>query len=176
MSRSRSFLPLFIVILLVFSGSCRREEPPLPAPAEEQSAARLAGETAEPEVRNPCGKGDGVADPFRPIVCVDDTGSAFIVNPDPVRAHDRRGKDDPGPVVIHWFTHTGQGDLRLEFHRSESGDDCVEKQQCNSPGHCMARVIGQPKGGREIKCKYDVWMENSTIPRLDPEAIIVPCC
>jgi hypothetical protein len=175
MSRSRSFLPLLIIVLALSASSCRREEPALPVATEEQPA-RLAAETVDTEVRNPCGEGSGVADPFAPIVCVDDTGSSFIVNPDPIRAHDRKGKDDPAAVVIHWFTHTGQGDLRLEFHPTDSGEACVESPQCNGPGRCMARVIGRPQGSGEITCKYDVWVEGSAIPRLDPETVIVPCC
>jgi hypothetical protein len=171
MSRSRSFLPLLILVLALSASSCRREEPVMPVATEEQPA-RLAAETAGEEVRSPCREGKGVADPFNPIVCVDDTGSEFVVNPDPIRAYDRKGKNDPAPVVIRWFTHTGKGDLRLEF---DPKDVCVEEPDCKVPGRCMARVIGR-KGGGEITCKYDVWIEGSAIPRLDPETIIVPCC
>jgi len=116
---------------------------------------------------NPCSDRAGSTDRNAPIVCVDDTGSALTVSPDPVRVNDV-GAADRAPVMIHWHTVSGTNDLRLEI---EPG--CVTNTTCDGRGHCSARTV--PRDDRSARrCKYDVWTDKH--PRLDPDIIIEPCC
>lgn len=114
----------------------------------------------------PCASGaPPSADMNAPIVCVDDSGSALTVDPDPVRVHDvvAPGK---APVVLQWFTRSGGNNLHIDI---ENG--CTEKVTCNR-GHCTTKTL--PSNGTEKRCKYSVWTDNH--PKLDPDIIITPCC
>lgn len=113
---------------------------------------------------NPCKTGAGKADRNAPIVCVDDSGATLSVNPDPVEVHDEAA--GRAPVVIHWWTRSGGGELGIEVQPG-----CVTDVNCRG-AHCMARTLPKDDGG--ARCKYDVW--TATHPRLDPEVIIVDCC
>jgi hypothetical protein len=123
---------------------------------------------AGPMRGNPCTKKAGSTDRNAPIVCVDDTGSALTVAPDPIRVHDV-GASDRQPVVLHWHTVSGSNDLQIEI---EPG--CVTEMRCDGKGHCMARSLPRGDDRTEKRCKYDVWTDRH--PRLDPDVIIVPCC
>lgn len=114
---------------------------------------------------NPCGTGAGNADRNAPIVCVDDTGATLSVNPDPVTVHDV-GQADRQPVMIHWWTRSGGGELGIEVRPG-----CVTKVTCRG-AHCTARTLPAEASG--ARCKYDVWTAKH--PRLDPEIIIDDCC
>lgn len=116
---------------------------------------------------SPCANKAGSNDRNAPIVCVDDTGTALAVSPDPIRVHDV-GQNDRLPVMLQWHTVSGRNDLRVEI---EPG--CVTDVRCERPGHCAARTL--PRNDKaEKRCKYDVWTDKH--PRLDPEVIITPCC
>ena len=119
---------------------------------------------------NPCNTGAGKDDRHAPIVCVDDLGGTLSVNPDPINVHDEgRGSGGRGngePVIIHWWTRSGTGDLGIQV-----ADGCVTDVNCRG-AHCMAKTL--PKDGSGARCKYDVWTAKH--PRLDPEIIIVDCC
>jgi len=120
---------------------------------------------ATPTLANPCSAGAGKADRNAPIVCVDDTGEALSVNPDPISVHDV-GKSDRKPVIIHWWTRSGGGGLGIEV-----AEGCVTDVKCRG-AHCMAKTRETDASG--ARCKYDVWTEK--LPRLDPDIIIVDCC
>ncbi|HEY0156527.1 MAG TPA: hypothetical protein VGF28_04465 [Thermoanaerobaculia bacterium] len=103
-----------------------------------------------------------------PIVCVDDSARTLTVSPEPVFVHDVLEGDRRSPVMLHWYTTSGTGDLRVEI---EPG--CVEAQRCDGNGHCSART--RP-GSNKQQCKYDVWINGGKHDRLDPTIIISPCC
>ncbi len=102
-----------------------------------------------------------------PIICVDDSARTLTVSPDPVVLHDVLEADRSSPVVLHWFTTSGTGDLQLEIDPG-----CVEAQRCDGNGHCTAR--SRPRSTQ--RCKYDVWINGGNHERLDPTIIISPCC
>jgi hypothetical protein len=111
-----------------------------------------------------CGSGAGKADRNAPIICVDDSGAALSVSPDPIHVHSV-GQADRQPVVIHWWTRSGGNTLNLEIQ-----EGCVTDVTCNGP-HCTARTLPQTERKR---CKYDVWTQ--VHPVLDPEIVVDPCC
>lgn len=116
---------------------------------------------------NPCANnGRGSSSRQAPIVCVDDSERTLTVSPEPVAVHDSLQSDRSAGVMMHWWTTSGSGDLRLEIERG-----CVTEHEC-SRGHCWARSIP----GASKTCKYDVWIENGPHDRLDPTIIIQPCC
>lgn len=130
------------------------------------SASRgVDGGGGDKTLRSPCGMGEGKADRNAPIVCVDDLGGTLSVNPDPIRAHDV-GQSDRQPVVIHWWTRSGGGELGIEV-----APGCVTNVTCRG-AHCTARTL--PTDAAGARCKYDVWTAKH--PRLDPEIIIDDCC
>jgi hypothetical protein len=121
----------------------------------------------EPLRGNPCLAGKGSDNRQAPIVCVDDSARVLSVWPEPVTVHDVLATDRTSPVVVHWFTKSGEGDLRVEM---EPG--CVNPIQCDKQGHCWTRSVP----GAKNRCKYDVWIENSDHERLDPTLVVTPCC
>jgi hypothetical protein len=116
---------------------------------------------------SPCRDKAGRSNRQAPIVCVDDSARNLTVSPDPVVIHDVLETDRKTPVVIHWFTTSGKGDLQVEI---EPG--CVEAQRCDRPGHCSARSV--PRSTK--RCKYDVWINDGQHDRLDPTLVVSPCC
>lgn len=114
---------------------------------------------------NPCADGAGRKSLRAPIVCVDDTGPRLTVSPDPVVADDRHGGR---PVVIHWWTRSGRGELRIE-----GVDACLTNVEC-SGDHCMAKAKDVPETEAWVRCKYDVWTNEQN--RLDPDIVITECC
>jgi hypothetical protein len=114
---------------------------------------------------NPCADGAGRKSLRAPIVCVDDTGAMLRVSPDPVVADDRHGGR---PVVIHWWTTSGGGELRIE-----GVDACLTNVEC-SGDHCMAKTVDVPEAEAWVRCKYDVWTNAEN--RLDPDIVITECC
>jgi hypothetical protein len=146
MSEVRSFPRLFILLLAsILITTCARHDRPAP----------FAG--------SPCAGGTGVDNREAPIVCVDDSGSALSVNPDPIRVyHEKRGG---GPVTLQWFTKSG-GNLELRWQK----DACVTSTVCNG-GHCTAQTRADSAGQQ---CKYDVMVDGH--PTLDPDVIIIRCC
>jgi len=144
MAFSRS---LGVMVLFVLAGCA----------ANQQSAGTRAG----------CGDGAGSANRQAPIVCVDDSARTLSVSPDPVTLHDVSSSDRRTPVVLHWYTRSGGGDLQVEV---EPG--CLSEVRCDGNGHCMAR--SQP--GSTSRCKYDVWINGGNHDRLDPTIVITPCC
>jgi len=117
---------------------------------------------------SPCGANSrGEANRQAPIVCVDDSARTLTVSPDPVVVHDALEADRNAPVVVHWFTTSGTGNLQVEI---EPG--CVEAQRCDGNGHCSARSVPHSAA----RCKYDVWIDDGQHDRLDPTIVISPCC
>lgn len=117
---------------------------------------------------SPCASNpNGEANRQAPIICVNDSARTLTVSPDPVVLHDTLSSDRRSPVVLHWFTTSGTGDLQLEI---EPG--CVEAQRCDGNGHCTARS----RPGSAQRCKYDVWINGGNHDRLDPTIVISPCC
>ncbi|MDQ3280651.1 MAG: hypothetical protein M3Q69_04490 [Acidobacteriota bacterium] len=76
--------------------------------------------------------------------------------------------DRKSPVALHWFTRSGNGDLRIQMR--DAG--CVRDLKCDGRGHCMARSIPGGKG----QCKYDVWINDGAHDRLDPTVVLTSCC
>ena len=122
------------------------------------------GAAAGTRMTGVCGSGAGKADRNAPIVCVDDSGPALSVNPDPVHVHSV-AQADRQPVVIHWWTRSGGNTLNLEIQPG-----CVTDLTCNGP-HCTARTLPQTE---RKQCKYDVWTQVQ--PKLDPDIVVDPCC
>jgi hypothetical protein len=116
----------------------------------------------------PCSNGNAASTRQAPIVCVDDSARTLRVSPDPVEMHHVLKADRRSPVMVHWFTTSGAGDLHVEI---EPG--CVTETRCDSKGHCSARTMPGTSRGR---CKYDVWIEDGQHERLDPTIVISPCC
>lgn len=114
---------------------------------------------------NPCSAGAGKDDRNAPIVCVDDTGEALTVSPDPITVHDV-GKSDRQPVLLHWWTRSGGNGLGIQI-----ADGCVTDVNCRG-GHCWAKSKETDASG--ARCKYTV-STSKHLP-LDPEVIIVDCC
>lgn len=117
-----------------------------------------------PGIAGVCGAGTGKADRNAPIICVDDSGAALSVHPDPIHVHSV-AQSDRQPVVIHWWTRTGGNTLNLEIQ-----EGCVTDLNCNG-GHCSARTLPQTE---RKQCKYDVWTQ--VHPVLDPDIVVDPCC
>lgn len=117
-----------------------------------------------PGIAGVCGAGTGKADRNAPIICVDDSGAALSVHPDPIHVHSV-AQADRQPVVIHWWTRTGGNTLNLEIQ-----EGCVTDLNCNG-GHCSARTLPQTE---RKQCKYDVWTQ--VHPVLDPDIVVDPCC
>jgi hypothetical protein len=111
-----------------------------------------------------CGSVTASANRDAPIVCIDDTGSALTVSPDPIRVNQTHSTTH-APVVLQWHTKSGN-DVQIEM---EPG--CVEPVKCTK-GHCTTKAM--PTSGSETRCKYSI--EMSGHPKLDPDVIIIPCC
>ena len=114
-----------------------------------------------------CGNGVGSANRQAPIICVDDSNRTLAVNPDPVTIHNVRKDDMASPVMVHWYTRSGPGDLQLELE-----EGCVAQVKCDGRGHCQART--EPKSSKT--CKYDVWITGDDHDRLDPTIVLTNCC
>jgi YD repeat-containing protein len=117
---------------------------------------------------SPCSNNNAVSTRQAPVVCVDDSARTLRVTPDPVETHNVLAADRKSPVMLHWYTTSGGGDLQLEI---EPG--CVTEQRCDGRGHCSARTL--PKATK-TQCKYDVWINGGNHDRLDPTIVISPCC
>ncbi len=146
MSLSRSFRVL--ALLVVFAGC-----------AADRVAPGASG--------GPCANGNGVANRQAPIVCVDDRARKLSVDPEPVMVHHVRREDMKSPVMVHWYTRSGTGDLQLKVEQG-----CVADLRCDGRGHCQAR--SEPQPGKS--CKYDVWITGDDHDKLDPTIVIVNCC
>lgn len=116
---------------------------------------------------NPCANGNAAATRQAPIVCVDDSNRTLRVTPDPIETHDVLQADRRSPVMLHWYTNSGRGDLQLEI-----APGCVTRQKCDGRGHCWAQSVP----GKSGQCKYDVWINGGNHDRLDPTIILTPCC
>jgi hypothetical protein len=132
--------------------------------------AGCAGQGGGPTVSggSPCANGNGSENRQAPIVCVDDSQRTLSVSPEPVHVHDSLESNGTQPVIVHWFTKSGGGDLRIEI---EPG--CVIRESCDGRGHCWARSV---PGKDRRECKYDVWINGGQHDRLDPTVVIQPCC
>ncbi len=118
---------------------------------------------------SPCSSGNGSENRQAPIVCVDDSARTLSVWPDPVHAHDGLASDRGKPVILHWYTKSGGGDMRVEIERG-----CVVDEKCDGRGHCWARTA--PGMTERRQCKYDIWLNGGQHDRLDPTIVISPCC
>lgn len=119
-----------------------------------------------------CGRGGTPArDPQAPVVCIDDSVSPVRALPDRAEAHDVLKTDRATPVVVHWWTTSGGGDLGIQM----KSDACVSDIRCET-GHCWARTKPGAAGGSggKIECKYDVWTTPAN--RLDPTLVVGTCC
>jgi hypothetical protein len=124
-----------------------------------------------PAMRERCGAASddrGSANPQMPIVCVNDAMRTLSVSPDPVRTHDVLETDRKSPVVLHWFTRSGSGDLRIKMR----DEGCVRDIKCDGRGHCMAHSIP----GASKQCKYDVLINDGQHEPLDPTIVMTSCC
>jgi hypothetical protein len=148
------FLPRWIVlfgIALTIAGCAS-------APAVDMGGGKPFG--------GPCSSPRGDANRQAPIVCVDDSSRTLVVSPDPVTVDDALSRDRKSPVMMHWFTRSGTGDLQVEI---EPG--CVAEAKCDGRGHCSARTMP----GSTKSCKYDVWVTGKS-ERLDPTIVVTTCC
>jgi hypothetical protein len=113
---------------------------------------------------NQCTKGK--QHPERPIVCVDNTGSALSIHPrEDLVVFDRASNG--APVTILFFTKSGTGNLKII-----DKDDCLDEQEHTPEG--MARIKVTKAGGSETRCKYDI--ELAGFETLDPFIVVKPCC
>lgn len=115
---------------------------------------------------NDCAGGVGNSEKVRPVVCVTDTPSGIVVNPEVIELWDVLPSDKTKPVMIHWRTRGGGGDLQIKMKT----DGCVEEMDCNEKGHCHAKAIDITGSKR---CEYGITLDGK---ELDPEVIIVDCC
>lgn len=135
------------------------------AASSQQSDSHIAGGGSS---GSPCTNGNGSENRQAPIVCVDDSQRTLSVWPEPVHAHDVHAAGGGRPVMLHWYTKSGGGDLQVEI---EPG--CVADVKCDGRGHCSARSVA---GKERRECKYDVWINGGQHDRLDPTVVIQPCC
>jgi len=151
---------LVILLSMLFLTTCTA--------SQDAAGTQPVSPTVSPSrAGNPCTSGRGSDNRQAPIVCVDDSRRTLSVSPDPVRVHNVLRGDMRSPVMIHWWTQSGGGDLELEI-----ADGCVTDLDCSRPGHCSARTL--PGAGKS--CKYDVWITGGNHDRLDPTIVIEPCC
>ena len=115
---------------------------------------------------NNCARGNGTANKAQPVVCVSDTGAGLAVDPESIELWDVTPADKTKPVMIHWVTRSGKGDLQIRM--KEEG--CVEKIQCNKNGHCHAKAIDVTGSKR---CTYGITLDGK---ELDPDVIVTDCC
>lgn len=116
---------------------------------------------------NPCSGKKGNGSPNTPIVCVDDTGDALTVHPDPVIVHDR-SRSDNNPVMIQWMTVSGSDNLNIVMNPG-----CTTEMKCNKH-KCTAKTI--PFAASETgehRCKYTIKTDRL---ELDPDTVVVKCC
>ncbi|HEX8170291.1 MAG TPA: hypothetical protein VF824_07115 [Thermoanaerobaculia bacterium] len=143
--------PLLLLVCLVMTSTCR-------SAGVDQPVAPGGGGGS------PCAGGTGNADPERPVVCVDDSGSELSVDRDPVHVHDVMEADLKTSVPLQWFTRTGK-DLTIKI-----AGGCVDVVRCNA-GHCIANTRDV---AADTKCKYDVMVPG--FKPLDPTVIVDNCC
>lgn len=117
---------------------------------------------------SPCSNGNGSENRQAPIVCVDDSQRTLSVSPEPIHVHDVLATGGGQPVILHWYTKSGTGDLQVEIQPG-----CVVREMCDGRGHCWARSV---PGKERRECKYDVWINGGQHERLDPTVVIQPCC
>lgn len=130
--------------------------------------AGCAGRPDNPSINaGVCSSGVASINRQAPIVCVDDTGATLTVSPDPAEANDVLEGPRTNPVIVHWWTKSGGGNLGIEM----KGSECVGRVEC-SGGHCWAKT--KPGAKAKVTCKYDVWTNATN--RLDPTIVINPCC
>jgi hypothetical protein len=149
---SRKLVPLAALAILMLSGCTTR--------------------VGKMDWRATCDAGVGSKDKNHPAVCVDNLQPALSVDPVDVRAFDRKadkeGRASALPVMVHWYTRSGAGNLQIIFDK----EGCVENVQCDGRGHCSANTIKRGNANAR-QCKYTVYLGNA---RLDPTVIVQPCC
>lgn len=126
-------------------------------------------------VSNPCvGGGTGSKDPYKPIICVDDTNPGAPTAPDStfydVEADLVGATKQPSnrPVKVQWFTTSGSGNLAVDFDAANKG--CVGKVSCNGNGFCFTMALKQ---SASKQCAYGVNLDGR---QTDPIVVVNPCC
>jgi len=115
---------------------------------------------------NDCARGVGTAHKEKPVVCVSSTEAGIVVQPESIELWDVLPSDKTKPVMIHWVTSTGGGDLQIRMKT----EGCVEEMKCNEKGHCHAKAIDVTGSKR---CEYGITLDGK---ELDPEVVITDCC
>jgi hypothetical protein len=117
----------------------------------------------------------GSTRPEAPIVCIDDLGTELSVDPEKIVAYDRDPQKQSSPMVILFFTKSGNGDFQIVPRTG----NCIEQPKDHHcpPGAGMCRVHmlrRKPSDPKEETCKYDVIMKG--FPPLDPFIVAKTCC
>lgn len=153
---------VLLVLCLVVFGTCKSMDP---APVDPQMNEMGGGNNA---LRGAdCATGVGNSHRERPVICVENTASGLVANPDSVDVWDVSPADRKTTHTIQWKTRSGAGDLRINF--KDTG--CVENLHCNGRGHCNAQTIDIPEGSK--RCRYGITLDGV---ELDPDVIITNCC
>ena len=123
---------------------------------------------------NPCSGGGGSNNPYKPIICVDDSNPAAPTAPERVEFYDVEADTVGGhhvpskrPVKVEWYTTSGRGDLAIDFAAAQG---CVEKVECNHNGRCFTQARKQTA---QNLCTYGV---NLNGYKADPIVVVNPCC
>lgn len=115
---------------------------------------------------NDCSRGVGTAHKEKPVVCVSHTPAGIVVQPETIELWDVLPSDRTKPVMIHWVTRGGGGDLQIRM----KDDGCVADLQCNEKGHCHAKAIDITGSKR---CSYGIFLDGT---ELDPDIVLTDCC
>ncbi|HEX2123363.1 MAG TPA: hypothetical protein VHL59_17160 [Thermoanaerobaculia bacterium] len=153
---------VLLVVCLVVLSTCRSMDP---AP-DDPRVNEMGGGTTMLRGAD-CSTGVGNNHRERPVICVENTASGIVANPDSVDVWDVSPADRKTPHTIHWMTRSGAGDLRIDF--KDSG--CVENLQCNGRGQCNAKTIDISDPSK--RCRYGITLDGV---EQDPEIIITNCC
>jgi hypothetical protein len=154
---------LLIVCLLFAFAGCQATDPSTGTGPTVQPSR--GGTTAVPP--NDCSRGAATMNKERPVICVENAAPGLRITPDSMEAWDVLPADRTAPVMIHWVTRSGGGDLRIDF--KDGG--CVETPQCNGRGHCQAKTINI--NDPQKRCRYGVTLDGVVV---DPEVVITNCC
>jgi hypothetical protein len=153
---------VFLAALAICAGTCKSADPA----ADDSRINEMGG--GQTMLRGPdCSTGVGNSHKERPVICVENTASGIVANPDSVDVWDVSPADRKTPHTIHWMTRGGGGDLRINF----KDEGCVENLQCNGRGQCNAKTIDITD--RSKRCRYGITLDGV---ELDPEIIITNCC
>ena len=110
----------------------------------------------------------GNADPSKPLVCVNvsGTGATPLIDPVHVYAKTKNG----AATQIAWATSDPNADLHVTV--TNPSQNCVKSVACPQKKACFATIVENAPGGAQ--CEYQI--SNGSAKAADPIIIIDTCC